>query len=82
MKNSVAISLIKVGAVLVLSPFIYGLLYQAQLAQAVAGGQPRVPQVVSSGYQWFCALVGVAAIAAGAIRSYNTVTSNLPTGAD
>jgi len=82
MKDSVAIALIKVGTLLVLVPFIYGLLYQAQLAQAIAEGQRSVPQVVSSGYQWFCAIVGVAAIAAGAIRSGSTAMPRLPVADD
>ena len=82
MKDSVAIALIKVGTLLVLVPFIYGLIYQAQLAHAIAEGQRSVPQVVSSGYQWFCAFVGVAAMTAGAIRSGNSAMPRPPTAAD
>jgi hypothetical protein len=82
MKDSVAIALIKVGTILVLVPFIYGLIYQAQLAYAIIEGQRGVPQVVSSGYQWFCAIVGVAAMATGAIRSGNTARPRLPTADD
>ena len=78
MKDSVAIALIKVGTLLVLVPFIYGLIYQAQLAYAMVEGQRGVPQVVSSGYQWFCAIVGVAAIATGGIRSGNTTRPRSP----
>jgi short subunit fatty acids transporter len=71
MKESVTITLILVGAALILAPLVSAQLYEARLAQLIA--TPNTSAILHRGigefYSWGCMLIGAAVIWTAVKRS-------------
>jgi hypothetical protein len=63
MKPSVAITLILVGAAMILGPLVFSYLYH---------GEPPIHSGSGIGYSWACFLAGCASMAIGIVASLNS----------
>ena len=62
MKSSVAITLIFVGATMILGPLVFSYLYH---------GEPPIHSGSGIGYSWACFLAGCASLVTGIVASLN-----------
>jgi hypothetical protein len=70
MKSPVVVTLIVMGALLVLTPLLFGYLREVQLAQLIAlpGTSVNLERGISETYSWLCMFIGIALIVTGGVR--------------
>lgn len=71
MKSPVAVTLIITGALLVLTPLLFGYLREVQLARLITSPCTSVnlERGISETYSWICMFIGIALVVVGVVRS-------------